>query len=316
MIRFFHVPLAVLAVFAMNSARAQDESVRQQIHDMRRQLLEAARAQAKSLPKQALDQLYFQLAGSLGQTSFIGVGLADIDNERASALKLRDVHGVEITRVEDNSPAAKAGLKVGDVVLEYNGQRVEGMEQFGRFVRETPVGREVKLLVSRDGQQQTIPVAIGVRHDMLRSGDWNVNPGDMRQFQFNMPEMIMPEMPQVFVNARNGILGVEAESLNSQLAEFFGVKEGVLVRSVVKDSAAAKAGIKAGDVITKIDGEAVASPADLSNAIRAARTKGAIPLQIVRDRKEMTLSVTVEKAKTEQPPAPRTRTVSARPVRM
>ncbi len=81
--------------------------------------------------------VYFQFAGAT-QTSFIGVNLADIDNERAHALKLRDVHGVEITRVEDNSPAAKAGLKPGDVVLDYNGQRVEGMEQFGRFVRETP----------------------------------------------------------------------------------------------------------------------------------------------------------------------------------
>ena len=91
----------------------------------------------------APNQVFFQLAG-LTQTSFIGVSLADIEGERARTLKLRDVHGVEITRIEENSPAAKAGLKVNDVVLEYNGQRVEGMEQFGRFVRETPVGRGSK----------------------------------------------------------------------------------------------------------------------------------------------------------------------------
>ncbi len=298
--RFFHLQLAAslafAGAFAMQSARAQGGN-----------------------PAESLDRAH-QLA-SLGQTSFIGIGLADIDNERAKALKLGDVHGVEITRVEDGSPAAKAGLRVGDVVLEYNGQRVEGMEQFGRFVRETPVGREVKLLVSRDGKQQTVPVTIGVRRDMLRSGEWNVGnpPGDMGQFQFNMPGIIMPEMPEIpriMVNARNRVLGVEAESLSSQLAEFFGVKDGVLVRSVLKDSAAAKAGVKAGDVITKVDGEAVASPAELSNAIRAARTKAAFPLQIVRDRKEMTLSVAVEKARTEERASPRTRVVSAGPVRM
>lgn len=81
--------------------------------------------------------------------SFLGVGVKEIDEERAKALKLRDEYGVEVTNVEEDSPASKAGLKTGDVVLEYNGQRVEGTEQFVRFVRETPTGRTVKLLVSR-----------------------------------------------------------------------------------------------------------------------------------------------------------------------
>ena len=68
--------------------------------------------------------------------SFLGVGLKEIDSDRAKELKLREESGVEITRVEENSPAAKAGLKVGDAVLQYNGQRVEGIEQF-RFVAVT-----------------------------------------------------------------------------------------------------------------------------------------------------------------------------------
>ena len=77
--------------------------------------------------------------------TYLGVNLAEIDANRAKELKLKEDYGVEITRVEENSPAEKAGVKAGDVVLEYNGQRVEGMEQFGRMVRETPPGREVKL---------------------------------------------------------------------------------------------------------------------------------------------------------------------------
>lgn len=261
---------------------------------------------------------FFQLA-ALGQTSFMGVNLADIDSERARTLKLRDVHGVEITRIEENSPAAKAGLKVGDVVLEYNGQRVEGMEQFGRFVRETPVGREVKLLISHDGNQTTVPVTIGARKDTLRggelfSGNW---PTNMREFRFNMPEVTIPNPGmQILENWHSAVLGVEAESLSPQLAEFFGVKEGVLVRSVLKDSAAEKAGIKAGDVITKVEQEKVTNASELSSAVRSARSKTTFPVQVVRERREMTLNVTVEKSSPEGRIPPRVRVVRTAPVKM
>lgn len=96
--------------------------------------------------------------------SFLGVGVQEINSERSKALKLKDEYGVEITRVDDDSPAAKAGLKVHDVVLEYNGQRVEGTEQFVRFVRETPAGRTVKLAINRAGSNQTLAATIGSRN--------------------------------------------------------------------------------------------------------------------------------------------------------
>ncbi len=272
------------------------------------------RAQDAWHPEQ-MDNLYFRLAG-LTQTSYMGVNLADIDNDRARALKLRDVHGVEITRIEENSPAAKAGLKVGDVVQEYNGQRVEGMEQFGRFVRETPPGREVKLVISRDGNPQTVAVTIGTHKDGMPrvfSGTW---PGNMHEFQLNMPEINI-DMPQIYAMSRTSLLGVEVESLNPQLAEFFGVKEGVLVRSVVKDSAAEKAGIKAGDVITKVDQEKVTSAPELSSAIRSARSKTTFPVQVTREHREMTLNVTVDRAKSDSPlVVPRTRVVTTRPIKI
>ena len=70
--------------------------------------------------------------------SYIGLGVAEIDAERAKALNLKEERGVEVKSVTENSPAAKAGIKTGDMVLEYNGQRVEGMDQFSRLVRETP----------------------------------------------------------------------------------------------------------------------------------------------------------------------------------
>lgn len=259
--------------------------------------------------EKVLTQPGFQvLTVGFGPTSYIGVNLAEVDNERAKALKLQDVHGVEITRVEEDSPASRAGVKVGDVVLEYNGQRVEGMEQFGRFVRETPAGREVKLLISRGGSILTIPVTVGTRKDMLRTGEFT--PGfNMKDFSVNIPEIHIPDVPGFFSTTQSGMLGIEAESLNTQLAEAFGVKDGVLVRWVAKDSAASKAGIRAGDVITKIDGDSVSSPNEVANAVRTSRAKKTFPIQLVRERRDMTVTVTIDQDKAERPAPPRTRVV-------
>ncbi|HTC87376.1 MAG TPA: PDZ domain-containing protein [Bryobacteraceae bacterium] len=217
--------------------------------------------------------------------TYLGVNLAEIDANRAKELKLKEDYGVEISRVEENSPAEKAGVKTGDVVLEYNGQRVEGMEQFGRMVRETPPGREAKLTISRNGAVQTLTAVLGLRKFPF-SG--NFPPG------FEVPEFHMPDIPQIFTTIRSPMLGVEAESLGTQLAVYFGVKEGVLVRSVLENTPAQKAGIKAGDVITKVDGMAVSAPSELSNAVRAANAKKTYAIELVRDRKPVTLSVNVE----------------------
>ncbi len=216
--------------------------------------------------------------------TYLGVSLAEIDANRAKELKLREDYGVEITRVEEGSPAEKAGVKPGDVVQEYNGQRVEGMEQFGRMVRETPSGREVKLTISRDGASQTLAATLASRK--VR--------GLPENFHFEMPEIRMPDIPQIYTTLRTARLGVEAESLSAQLAEYFGVKEGVLVRSVRENTAAQRAGIKAGDVITKVDGMAVTSPSELSGAVRSASSKKTYAVELTRERKSQAVTVTVD----------------------
>ena len=109
-----------------------------------------------------------------------------------------------------------------------------------------------------------------------------------------MPEIHIPDIPQVFTTLRSPMLGVEGEALGPQLAGYFGVKDGVLIRSVAKESAAEKAGIKAGDVITKVDGTKVTTPNELSSALRSSASKKTFPVELVRERKEMTLNVTVE----------------------
>ncbi len=250
-------------------------------------------------PDSGTPQIFeFRNGGLLSGGTYLGVNLCEISSDRARELKLKEAYGVEITRVEDASPAEKAGLKSGDVVLEYNGQRVEGMEQFGRLVRETPPAREVKLLISRNGVAQTISATLQTRK--LKSLT-TVMPN------FDIPEIHIPDMPQIFTTWRSPVLGVEAESLGSQLAAYFGVKEGVLVRSVAKDTAADKAGIKAGDVITKVDGSTVATPNELVSAVHSASSRKSFPVELVRDRHETSVTVTVEDR--SERIAPRTRAV-------
>jgi serine protease Do len=218
--------------------------------------------------------------------SFLGVGVKEIDSDRAKELKLREESGVEITRVEDNSPAAKAGLKVGDVVLQYNGQRIEGIEQFSRFVRETPPGREVKLTVSRDGNMQAIAARIGSRKAVAYA------PAVPELPRIEMPPM--PDIPHNLMMWRSSMLGIEAEPLRGQLAQYFGAKEGVLVRSVTRDSAAEKAGLKAGDVILKVNGTAVTTPGEITSVMRSLEGKTSVPIVLLRDHREMTVTATLE----------------------
>ena len=211
---------------------------------------------------------------------YLGVGIQEITGDRAKALKLPSDTGVEITRVAPDSPAEKAGLKSGDVVLQINGNKVESLEQASKLVRETPVGREVKLEVFRNGASQTIIAKVG-EHPQV--------PG--------IPDFRMPDVPRVIMGLRNPMLGVEAESIDGQLAQYFGLSDGVLVRTVMKGSAAEKAGVKAGDVIFKVDDVKVATPPEISARLRAAHGKP-IPVVVMRERKEMSLTV-------EAPEAPR-----------
>lgn len=217
-------------------------------------------------------------------SSFIGVMVQEIDGNRAKALKLPEEAGVEVTRIEPDSPAETAGLKVGDVVLHYNGQRVEGMEQFSRLVHETPPGREVKLDIYRNGAPQTIALRVGARR--------TPQPFDMQRWQdqFRQFQTRFPDLRRSFMTWRSPALGIDAEALDGQLAQYFGVKEGVLVRSVARDSPAEKAGMKAGDVILRVDDNHVATPADISMNLRA-RHGGSAVIVVMRDHHEVTLSI-------------------------
>lgn len=222
--------------------------------------------------------------------SFLGVGVKEVDSERAKALKLREEFGVEITQIEEGSPAEKAGLQKGDVVQQYQGQRVEGTEQFVRFVRETPIGRTVQMEVIRNGVPVRLSATIGKRDKAMAP----MPPVTIPEFN-----VVIPDIPKPTMSWRSGYLGIEGEALGtSQLAGYFGVKEGVLVRGVTKGSPAEKAGIQAGDVITKVDQTSVAAPRDITAALKSAQSgeRTSFPVTIVRDKRESTVTVTMDPA--------------------
>ena len=235
-----------------------------------------------------------------GGHSYLGVGVADLNSDRVQALKLKDDRGVEITQIDQDAPAGKAGLKQNDVIVGFNGTPVESAEQFKRLMRETPPGRTISLDIMRDGQQQSVKVQLADRKKFESS----MFPREPRDFAFAVPAVPpvppMPPMPvfprtweQTIVRART-TSGVTLESLSPQLGDYFGVKdgEGMLVRSVQKGSAAESAGLRAGDVIVRAGDQKITDSSDWNDALRVARGQK-ISVIILRDKKEQTLPMSV-----------------------
>lgn len=239
---------------------------------------------------------YRALAMANASGSYLGVDITDVTAEKMSALKLKEERGVEVTTVDQDAPAGKAGVKEHDVILDFNGQRVEGEESLRRMLRETPAGRTVTLGISRDGQPQQLKVTLGDRAKLAQTRVYTrggVAPKviTIPEIQFNMPDIEIPQFETVIRSSVGA--GMMIDNLTPQLGEFFGVKggEGVLVRSVEKGSAAETAGLKAGDVITKVNNEQISDRTDLRRALRGA--KGKTSITVVRDKREQNFSITL-----------------------
>jgi serine protease Do len=261
-------------------------------------------------PKASGPQAYTYWVGdpSGSRGSYLGVDVTDISKDRIGTLKLKDEHGVEVTMVDQDAPAGKAGLKEHDVILEFNGQRVEGEEELKRLIHETPAGRKITLGISRDGQTMQLPVTLGERS---KTTTWSSG-AMVAPHAYAMPTIPpMPpvpaipamefEMPDVniSIHSYSPSTGMMVDNLTPQLGEFFGVKsgQGVLVRSVEKGSAAEASGLKAGDVIVKIGEDKIGDRSDFRRAIRDHKS-AKLPLGIIRDKKEQTLTITLSGART------------------
>ncbi len=231
-----------------------------------------------------------------GPSAYLGVDIADISADRLGALKLKEEQGVEVTMVDQDAPAGKAGIKEHDVILTMNGTAIESKTQLQRMIHETPAGRVISLGLSRDGQPLTIKVQLADRRNefphMPKEGDWSKN-FHVEIPPINLPEFDIPNIDVVVVHSsvRSGVM---VENLTPQLGEFFGAKNGngVLVRSVEKGSRADKAGLRAGDVITRVGDQPVHDASDFTHALHA-RGAGSVSVGVIRDKKEQTLTITL-----------------------
>jgi membrane-associated protease RseP (regulator of RpoE activity) len=225
-------------------------------------------------------------------SSYLGVDIADVTTERLSELKLKEEHGAEVTMVDQDAPAGKAGLHEHDVILSVNGSGVESAAQLRRMIKETPPGRVVSLGISRDGQPMTIKVQLA---DRKKSVSWTP---ENHEYKFEMPAM--PAIPDIdipisVVIAHSSLRsGLVVENITPQLGDFFGVKggKGVLVRTVEKNSRGEKAGFHAGDVIVKVNEQLVHDSSDFTHALRESRGESAT-ITVVRDKREQTFTITL-----------------------
>jgi len=232
-----------------------------------------------------------------GTSSYLGVDISDVTTERLSALKLKEEKGVEVTMVDQDAPAGKAGIKEHDVILTMNGTTIESGAQLRRMIRETPPGRVVSFGLSRDGQPVTVKVQLADKHNEFPM--YGPKPGDIH---VNIPEIHIPEINiptfDWIVTTRSERSGLMVENITPQLGEFFGVKNGngVLVRSVDKGSRGEKAGLRAGDVIVKVNDEPVHDTGDFTHAVHS-RDKGSVSVGVIREKKELNLTLTLPERK-------------------
>lgn len=231
---------------------------------------------------------------------YLGVLVGDVDADTAAKLRLKETKGAIVTLIDHDAPAAQAGVRVNDVVIEINGQSIEGSEQFTRILREVPAGRTITIVLSRDGAQQTLKVELADRkkmeHDVWNKLDSGADSGssapamgilpggsgDVPSAGFHMP---------FFGSTLN--VGALVEPLTTQMAEYLGIQSGLMVKQVARKGEADTAGLKAFDIILKVGSETIATTADWDRTLRANQNKS-VQITILRDRKQQTLTLQVD----------------------
>jgi len=264
----------------------------------------------------AADQRVVEFFESDGGPGWLGIRMEEVGSARAKELKLPAERGALVTYVADDSPAAKAGLKVNDVITEFDGQRVEGTMALERMVHEVPAGRSVSVTIWRDGHTQSVTVEIVSRH-AGRAGE-----GDRDYFYVTpspdfevAPIPPIPPIPAMDFGPLGSmrmfgapLLGIDAEDVSGQLGNYFGAPDGqgILVREVMPGTPAEKAGLKAGDVILRVEGKRVKNSDELRSALRERSAKAgegadseraaapAVDLTILRAGKETTVRVELQ----------------------
>jgi len=228
---------------------------------------------------------------------FLGVYAENISRENMGRYHMTQVRGVGVTQVIKDSPAEKAGLRKDDVILRIDGENVTSVRKLNRLVSEIAPDQSVRVSFSRGGAEQEITATIGKRNNSSMVGDLFGGTGP-RAWKWEGPLFGRDGLANnngdlTFMLGNSRRIGVSAMELTKQLADYFGIADGkgVLVTSVTEDGPAAKAGVRAGDVITAIDGAAVDSPGDLSRVINRKKA-GDVALTVIRNKAQQTIRVT------------------------
>jgi serine protease Do len=238
--------------------------------------------------------------------AYLGIQPEDITRENMSQYNASVGRGVGISRVSENGPAEKAGLKKGDVILQFDGEPVATSRKLLRLIGESAPEQSVRLTISRNGSEQQLTVTLGKREDQFRAYRSMIPEGRGGVIVPRQPGMT--PQPRVWGNApenftmffgNNRRVGITTMSLTKQLGDFLGVAngQGLLISSVSENSPASKAGLRAGDVITEVDGQKIEDSGDFINALNR-KEEGDVTLTIIRDKSQRTIKVTPERRQT------------------
>jgi serine protease Do len=235
---------------------------------------------------------------------YLGVDLKEIDADRAIALKLADTRGAEVIMVDHDAPGSKSGLKIHDVILLLDGQSFDTVDQLRHRLQDMPAGRKVTFLVSRDGNQLNVTAQLCDRAVLQRQA-WSQhfsvpNPAPAAR---SVESFLGKPAPATaaFLDSmipKGLYVGADVNPVRTQLADYFGVRSGtgLLVESVDYQSPAGRAGLKAGDVVTKVDSQQMTSRSDWAKALRRHRGK-LVQVTVMRNKQEQVLTMSAGKLK-------------------
>jgi serine protease Do len=210
----------------------------------------------------------------------VGIGfvqIQEVTEDIAHSLDLDEAKGALIASVEPNGPAEQAGLKTGDLILEFNGHRVDRLKDLPRLVAAAKAGEKAEVRVLRDGEDRSVKVLVG---RMPRGELVAMKPSDSKPSE----------------RARLGVALAPLTAEYKQRLRLPDNAEGVVIVDVEGNSPAAREGLRAGDLIKRVGNRNVTTPEDVMEALQGQAERKAVLLLISRQGNDRFIAVTLNKA--------------------